>query len=118
MGQVLGHLAEVREIANTSKKNFGMGIYLKRKEWYQVTGSRTVELKMLGKPVIISSDPNVYKEVLGPKQDSFTNSVPFKIIFGHFFSTSMTRTRCSSGEAFWPWCLHSQWRWPSGAAVI
>jgi cytochrome P450 len=89
MGRVLGHLAEVRDIAIASKKNYYMSIFLKKKEWYQVTGSKTFELSFLGKPVIISSDTNVNKEVLGSKQGSFTNSVPFRILIGHFFPTSM-----------------------------
>ena len=89
MGSIFGHLYEVREISKKYGKNFGMGIYLKRKEWYQSANSKTIELSMMGKPVIMCSDPNIFKEVLGPKQDSFTNSVPFKKIFGFFFPTSM-----------------------------
>ena len=89
IGRIFGHLYEIHEVSKKHGKKIGMGLYLKRNEWYQSADSKTIELSFMGKPVIICSDPSVFKEILGPKQDSFTNSVPLKKILGFFFPTSM-----------------------------
>ena len=87
--KLLGHLAEMIECTKSKKQNIGMAILHKHLEWYRVTNSKTLELRFLHKKTILCSDPKVYKEVLGAKQDSFTNSVDFKKVFGFFFKTSM-----------------------------
>ena len=89
MGRLFGHFPEIRKLAKLTKKNIGMGLYLKRPSWYQAADSKTVEVTFIGKPKILCADPNIYKEVLGAKQDAFTNSVSIKLVFGCFFPTSV-----------------------------
>ena len=88
MGKAFGHLPELTALANRKKKSIGMALHLQRRDWYRMTGSKTIELNLMGKPMIICSDPDIYKEILGPKQEAFTNSGVFKQVFGYFFPTS------------------------------
>jgi cytochrome P450 len=87
--KILGHLAEMLDSAKLKNQNPGMGLTNLRKDWYKRANSKTVLLNFIGNKVILCSDPAVYREVLGPKQDSFTNTISLKIVLGYFFKNSM-----------------------------
>eukprot|EP00340_Litonotus_pictus_P003178 CAMPEP_0170522042 /NCGR_PEP_ID=MMETSP0209-20121228/7493_1 /TAXON_ID=665100 ORGANISM="Litonotus pictus, Strain P1" /NCGR_SAMPLE_ID=MMETSP0209 /ASSEMBLY_ACC=CAM_ASM_000301 /LENGTH=448 /DNA_ID=CAMNT_0010809339 /DNA_START=63 /DNA_END=1409 /DNA_ORIENTATION=+ len=65
-----------------------MGLYLKTPDYYKKTNSHTFKVKLLSKNAIITTDKDFYSQILGAKQANFTNSIIFKIVFGHFFPNS------------------------------
>jgi cytochrome P450 len=89
LGKFIGHAAELREVCKLNKVNFQAAIYLKREEWYKITESKVLQINIFGKRLIMTSDPNFNREVLGQMQDSFTNVMEFKTTFGYFFPTSV-----------------------------
>lgn len=86
--QIFGHFEEVSN-ARQKDENHALGIYRLTKKWYEDTGSNTVKIRLLYYNMIMTSDPNFYKEVLGIKQKSFTNSLKVKLVMGYFFPSGV-----------------------------
>jgi len=97
LAPVLGHLEFVSPIfANGGVKGEkgtpSMAMYKSRVAWYDETNSDTYALQFPGRKLVVSRDPAVFREVLGPKQKHFTNSDGFRKTFGYFFTNSVIVT--------------------------
>jgi len=88
-GKILGHLAEMLQVSKLKNENAGMGLVYLHQEWYKKAKSKTVIVDMFRTKTVLCGEPEVYKEILGSKQDGFTNGLDFKIVFGYFFRTSI-----------------------------
>jgi cytochrome P450 len=87
-----GHFGEVRDYAKTTNTRFSFAMHQIKRKWYKEAKSRTIQVSLPfgGGPMLLSSDPEVFKEILGgDRQDAFTNSGVFKLVFGEFFPTSI-----------------------------
>ena len=88
--EIFGHIRELYQMTKVNDQTITTGIYFKSQEWYKTTNSKTFMINLvLGKKMIICSDSSIYKEILGPKQESFTNSHAFNIVFGYFYPNSI-----------------------------
>jgi cytochrome P450 len=75
IGVLTGHLADIMSASkNMGSNSLTMGIFLKRNDWYTSTNSKTCRFRLLGMQMVMCSDPKVFKEILGSKQDHFTSN--------------------------------------------
>lgn len=89
MGKLTGNFMELYNLGKHKNQNMGMILYDKSREWYKEMDSKTFKFKVITGDYIFTSDPDFYKEILGQKQENFTNSIDAKTILGSFFKTSM-----------------------------
>ncbi|KAF0696595.1 Aste57867_12664 [Aphanomyces stellatus] len=93
----LGHLGDLGVVgfffdtAASQARDGALGfrVLAHTKRWYAETKSSTIRLNMGGKPLVITKDPRVYKQVLGASQKYFTNSHDFRKRMGYFIPQSM-----------------------------
>jgi cytochrome P450 len=75
LGALTGHLADIMAASRAyGSDSLMMGMYLKRNDWYTSTSSKTCVIRLMGTQIVMCSDPKVFKEVLGPKQDHFNSN--------------------------------------------
>lgn len=87
LNKITGHLTDITK--HKEYKNSSVAIFYHKKIWQEESKSKTFLVRMINKKIVFCNDFNVYKEIFGPKQDHFTNSVTFKNIFGFFFPNSV-----------------------------
>lgn len=88
-GLIFGHLETIKEKARINKTNLGSSFVSLQEQWYKQAKSKTIKIRLIFEENIVTSDPLLFKEILGTKQDAFTNSSKFKQIAGYTFKNSL-----------------------------
>ena len=90
LGFVSGHLIDIMSASqNHGSKSLMMGLFLKRNEWYAQTNSKTFSINLPGVQMVMCSDPTIFKEVLGPKQDHFASNEAVRKVVAQFFPSNI-----------------------------
>ena len=87
-GWILGHAGFLKKDP-TSRQTSLHRLFELRTGWYEECNSKTIMVNLVGQQRCFCADPTVYREILGEKQGSFTNSNAFRDIVGYMFPRSM-----------------------------